>query len=1019
MASLFGKNKLREIAKSIDTESISDYIDIVKTWHHDYHNGSLKLDKETSREQAYNQDFFIRILGYKEKPAVPYSFEPKATTEKGQLPDAVLSYTDKLSEVENIAAVVELKGAAIELDRPQRRDGNMSPVQQAFKYKTQYRNCPFVIASNFWELRLYQDNQLDYELWTLDDLIDPEDNYLKFKTFYALLHSSNFTSPRGASKTEGWLSDIRFEQEEIGKKFYKIYRDARLELLQDIYQHNASVRLDIDMGIEKAQKIIDRIVFACFAEDRGLLPDDTLRRVIKAADTSAFGGSLWSTFKGFFEAIDSGSEKLEIPNGYNGGLFAADAVLNDLKVSDEPLRKVAKLSDYSFVEDLSVTILGHIFEQSISDLEEIKSKVQENNNLDIIHQSRRKKDGIFYTPDYIVRYIVDNSLGAYLREEEERLKTEFKLKDDINDKNYEKRERQAYSKYQDFLQNVKVVDPACGSGAFLVYVFDYLLAENKRIESILGHSLFSSDDYIKSILQNNIYGVDLNDESVEITKLSLWLKSAQKGKKLTTLDGNIKCGNSLIGDSNVVGDKAFDWQSEFPEIFTKGGFDVVVMNPPYVDSESMTSSIPEQREYLAKSYTTTKGNWDLYIPFIEHAVNILKDGGYASLITPDKWISKPFGYAIRQKLVPMFIEIVVAGREVFHDAKVDSIITTLSKRHTTELSVRQIEIDHTFQSVNKVKKDTIKDPYTIDHLFSKDLPLITKIETQKNQLIDIAECENACSTSDTYKLKDLISEARNTPDDYLRMINTGTIDKYISRWGVSPMTYLGDKYLYPVVERQRFETDFGNSYYRKSVLPKIIIKGLTLLDASADFEAKVVPGKSTLVIPNEDERILRFLLVFVNSRLPLFYIKRKYSSASYNGGINFTKDMINKIPMPELTPDTIEVFVNYSHILIDTSKELVKKTANFEDLAKTITPIDKWPTKLNKWWTLDFTDFVKALKSNLSIKEKSELLELFDSSRPESIALATNLLKTENEVNQLLYKLYELTPEEISIIETN
>ena len=163
MASLFGKNKLRDIASKLETSSLEDKIAIVKTWHHDYHNGSLKQDKETSREQAYNQDFFIKVLGYKEKPAVPYSLEPKATTDKGQLPDAVLSHTDVTSDVKNIAAVVELKGAAVELDRPQRREGNMSPVQQGFKYKTQYRNCPFVVVSNFWAFRLYHDNQLDLD----------------------------------------------------------------------------------------------------------------------------------------------------------------------------------------------------------------------------------------------------------------------------------------------------------------------------------------------------------------------------------------------------------------------------------------------------------------------------------------------------------------------------------------------------------------------------------------------------------------------------------------------------------------------------------------------------------------------------------------------------------------------------------------------------------------------------------------------------------------------------------------
>lgn len=321
MASLFGKNKIRNLAQRLDTSNLEDKLALVRTWHHDFHNGSLKRDKETSREQAYNQDFFIKILGYQEKPALPFSFEPKATTEKGQLPDAVIGYTDSSRNVANIAAVVELKGASVDLDRPQRREGNMSPIQQGFKYKTQYRNCPFVIVSNFWEFRLYHDNQLDYELWTLDDLVDPEDDYLKFKTFYTLLHSDNLIAPKGSSRTEDLLSDIRSQQEDISKKFYKVYREARLDLLRDIYRQNAVARDDIDIAIEKAQKIIDRIVFACFAEDRGLLPDDTILRVVKASDNSAFGGSLWSTFKAFFEAIDIGSERLEIPDGYNGGLF--------------------------------------------------------------------------------------------------------------------------------------------------------------------------------------------------------------------------------------------------------------------------------------------------------------------------------------------------------------------------------------------------------------------------------------------------------------------------------------------------------------------------------------------------------------------------------------------------------------------------------------------------------------------------------------------------------------------------
>ena len=172
--------------------------------------------------------------------------------------------------------------------------------------------------------------------------------------------------------------------------------------------------------------------------------------------------------KGFFEAIDTGSKRLEIPDGYNGGLFANDPVLNDLKISDEALRGITSLSRYNFTEDLSVNILGHIFEQSISDLEDIKSKVYKAHDIKAVVETevnamgRRKKEGIFYTPDYIVRYIVENTLGSSLRSKEEECIAKYRLKEDIQDKTYIKREQQAYLQYQYILQNVKVLDPAWG-----------------------------------------------------------------------------------------------------------------------------------------------------------------------------------------------------------------------------------------------------------------------------------------------------------------------------------------------------------------------------------------------------------------------------------------------------------------------------------------------------------------------------------------------------------------------------
>jgi hypothetical protein len=1011
MANLFGKNKLREVAQKIDMESVIDFVAIVKEWHNDYHNGSLKKDKETSREQAYNQDFFIKILGYKEKPAVSFSFEPKATTDKGQLPDAVISYTDKSNDIANIAAVVELKGTGIDLDRPQRREGNFSPVQQAFKYKSQYRNCPFVIASNFWEFRLYHDNLLDYEVWTLDDLVSPDDDYILFKTWFALLKNDNFTTAKGASKTETLLSDIRIEQENIGKKFYKVYREARLELLRDIYRHNDHIKTNIDTGIEKAQKIIDRVVFAAFTEDRGLLPDNTLQRVIKAADSSTFGGSLWNTLKGFFEAIDRGSDKLEIPDGYNGGLFKYDETLNNLQISDEPLRKVVELGTYNFAEDLSVNILGHIFEQSISDLEEIKNKVNESQSLETISQSRRKKDGIFYTPDYIVRYIVDNSLGAYLREAEEKFKSEFGLKGDITDKTYEKREKQAYAKYQDFLQNIKVVDPACGSGAFLVYVFDYLLAENKRVGDILGNSIFSSDTYIRDILHKNIYGVDLNEESVEITKLSLWLKTAQKGKKLTALDDNIKCGNSLIDDPEVAGNKAFDWKKEFADIFKNGGFDVVVGNPPYVDSESMTKNVPEERNWLTKNYETAKGNWDLFVLFVQKGADLLKNGGYSSMIMPNKILSASYAKTLREYVGKNYklVGLTDVTKEGVFEVNVYPVITNIKKDTSADTATITEGVAEII-SKNSVKNTDLPENWSL--LLSGNKKAVHNVETVN--LGDLFNVSAAATVAEAYELKELIRE--NEAVTAGKIINTGTIDPYLTTWGISQINYIKNRYKYPYVDMSRIK---GKDWHN---VDKIIIAGMAVrIEACFSKGVEFFPAKSTTVVYSKynDIEKLYGLLALLNSKYVSYLFHQENSQLSMAGGyMNVNKNNIAALKIPTDAFNN-QILSNYAIKLIELNASLQSKSHNFKQLVSSELDIEKWSSKLNKWYMLDFTELVSALNLKLSLQQKDELLSLFEKYRTELQQLATQIQKTDHEIDQLVYKLYGLSADEVRVIEEN
>lgn len=1028
MARLFGKNKLHERAQDISRQQLLDCLAIVKPWQEDYYSGSLLRDKETSREQAYNQDFFMKVLGYREKPNIPYTFEPKATTELRQLPDALIGYHD--SQHANISAVVELKGASVDLDRPQRREGNFSPVQQGFKYKTQYRTCPFVIVSNFWELRLYNDNQLDYESWTLDELIDQADDYIRCRTFLYLLSSENFTCPQGPSKTELLLSDVRIHQEEIGRTFYQDYKRARLELLRDIYVKNENVRQDFDLAIEKAQTVIDRLVFSCFAEDRGLLPDDIVQRVVNYADQSAFDAKLWSTLKGFFEAIDTGSKRLEIPDGYNGGLFANDPVLNDLKIGDEALRGITSLSRYNFTEDLSVNILGHIFEQSISDLEDIKSKVYKAHDIKAVVETevnamgRRKKEGIFYTPDYIVRYIVENTLGSYLRSKEEECIAKYRLKEDIQDKTYIKREQQAYLQYQYILQNVKVLDPACGSGAFLVHVFDYLLAENRRVDAILGGTL-STEDYVRDILRDNIYGVDLNEESVEITKLSLWLKTAQRGKKLTALDQTIRCGNSLVDDPKYAGSKAFRWADEFGEVFSKGGFNVVVGNPPYVRSRD--NMLDDIKDFIYARFENLYEKPNTYLLFMEQCKRLLNAGGKLGLVVPNSWL----GMASAEKTRRMFLTEMTLERfvdlkgESFKGINVETVIFICTNTPPS--------IDH------KILHQTVDRP-VID---STDYQQVEQSRWQNtnNVIFDLK------SDAGEFHLMDSLASVEFRVEDFFE-VRVG-LQAYERGRGTPPQSAADvrdhvfdyrskyDETTYPYLEGRdvgRYDLSWSGQWLRYGEWlsqpkdpslftgPRILIREITgkfpTVLLGTYVEDTYLNNKSILVVRKKNEDYsLEFLLGILNSPLIGFYHQRRAAKGNRTLFPKVVANDLKNYPLPDVSSADQDQVAQRVRSVLKVMSTRRARAERFEGLIQAEFGISAWPARLERWWRMDFMHFAASLRSKLTLQEKDQLLDFFELYSADCRGLDAAVARLEEEIAQLVYEIYGISEREIEVIE--
>lgn len=485
--------------------------------------------------------------------------------------------------------------------------------------------------------------------------------------------------------------------------------------------------------------------------------------------------------------------------------------------------------------------------------------------------------------------------------------------------------------------------------------------------------LFESDDVLSKVkkqvdlLQSKISEFLLLDENKKKEDLKKEIDDLKWSLIEKSVDNNQKAKEFLELKNKSI-KPFFIWKLEFPEIFKQNdGFDIVIGNPPYIDSETMVKKgLIKEREFIRKNYKFVSGNWDIYIAFFERGLGLLKENGDLIFITPDKWISKNFGLNFRKSNLPHFKNITHVGRNVFKTAKVDSIITHITNNIVDSLEVGDFSRKE-YESINIVNKNTLFEPYTFDVLFSKNLRLINFCDSQKASVKEFLECENACATSDCYLLKEWIEESpANSSEEYFKVVNTGTLDKYFTRWGMKPMTYLKDKYLKPVVSKKNFSNQFQNSYYKKTILPKLIIKGLTKLDVSLDLLGEIIPGKTTLIFTSTDIDKLKILSGILNSSLTIRYIKEKYSSSSYNGGINFTKDMLNNFPFPKDGEEYKNKILNYVNEIL--------KNNNLEKSIELLESIDICTFLLYGFSYSQMTEYFPELQNYSEEKFKSQLI---------------------------------------------
>ena len=1040
MATLLNQKLLKSCVEKFnfpDSEKRQRIDEIISAWQTAFKDHDLSKAKETSLQGKFFSKFFCEILGYtmQDDGQEVWTLKQEAKTEvDGKEADGSLGYYSKISA--KTRCVIELKDAQCNLDsKQQSRESKQTPVEQAFQYLYKFADCDWVIVSNFRYTRLYHKSkgQTAYEEFDILNLHEERE----FKRFYYCLCKENLLNENSCSQMDLLIKQSGEADIDITKEFYAEFKTVRKILFEHIVNNNPN--FDKKLLLEKTQKLLDRFIFIFFCEDTaGLLPHNTVENIYKMAQNS-FSLSeckIWEQFRGLFVAIDKGNNNVNPPiNAYNGGLFAYDEILDKLIIKDEMFTHIKELARYDFESDLNVNILGHIFEQSLSDLEQIK------NELDGIQEdkknSKRKKDGIFYTPEYITHYIVEETIGKYLEENPDKLET------------------------------IKILDPACGSGAFLNQAHSFLLKQRQiQVEENIKNNdksqlnLFKHTNQVehdRSILLNNLFGVDLNKESVEITKLALWLKTANSKCKLNNLDENIKCGNSLIDDETIAGDKAFKWENEYKGIMQNGGFDVIIGNPPYFNIDTFGHNSPIF-EHLKTAYSDIyMDKSDILFYFIKKSIDLLKDNGIMGFIISNAFLFSDKAKKLRNYILEKCSILKIVNFEqylVFKDAGITTCILVLQKNKNYDTS----------QVINIKEKDLTEDVVIskiqnssniFDVSFDKNSAyalvdcniskLNAKIDGNHNKLGDILHVGKGMETAanNVFSFKEY---PKGFPQDFIKNRMSGEI---ISRYFLAkPLEYM----LY-VENTENFED-------LPQVIQKHLLNNKDFLENRADKKRRKTAKwwnytfpmhkeyyeydklwcsyrartnefvfddtknfigltNTTVIFGNNEKYNLKYILSLLNSKLLCFRYK---SIGKQTGGglFEYFENQISRLPIPNATEEQQNSLSEKAERMIELNKSLQEETQKAIELIELEYKPKKISQNLSSFYTLGLNPFIEELEKQgvkLSLTQKEDLISWYKTKSELLNKIKSEIDTLDRQIDQEVYKLYNLTPEEIQIIE--
>ncbi|MGA7862263.1 MAG: TaqI-like C-terminal specificity domain-containing protein [Thermoplasmata archaeon] len=991
---------------------------------------------------------------------------------------------------------IEVKGTSTKdlfSEQNRLKPEHRTPITQTWDYMGS-RNFDYGIATNYRDFVLI-DRSKGYSRYYLFDFMSIKNDERKLKEFLAVFSKQSILDSGFISRL---YHESAIEERVFTGEFYKLYHETRLMLLREFQENGQATTTEC---LHYAQLYLNRLIFVFFAQGTGKLQRrlfaEAILESLNPALVSEYSRYASDTILNLFDRLDKGSKTPIEIFGFNGGLFSdrippeiffrdmraaaffsdillhsalkkvialdeiSSSVVNKFKNRLNPIiANLLLLSSFDFQSEVNVNILGHIFEQSLTDLEELQESAK---------VSKRKKEGIFYTPEFVTEYICRNSIIPYLS------KKGVTTVDDLIEEfagNIDELEKR--------FQSVKILDPACGSGAFLLKAVGILLEIHKRIRIVKESKgkyittvtknkkrgpaeyftleKWNEEEEARRIIENNIFGVDINEESVEITKLSLFLKIASRDRKLIDLSSNIRVGNSLIEDK-TIDPKAFQWHEEFKSIFGSGGFDIILGNPPYVRSKQTVLLKP----YFERTYGSFAGDADLYVYFIERGLSLLKQGGLYSIIVSSKFTKAKYGFKLRQHLLQYDIRTFIdfGDLRVFEDASTYPCIITVRKSASSSGIEAYKVASLDFSSLAEYVRDKgvlveysslDSEGWTFEAKGTKDL--LSKIRNSGKPLGSIVRTDqfyrgittgfNEAFVISGDQRKSLIERDRRSAEIIFPYLSGKEIKRYRIEWagdyiifarrGIDISSYPAimeyltkfKKQLTPMKQSsddvgrkpgnyEWYEIQDSTDYWKTFLEEGIIFPHFNEYSNFTLTPGGFFPNNKAYVIASKD----MFLLGVLNSKLMNFFLKSicPFVRGEY---YEYMPQYVEKCPVTENRAHAEEIS-NAVGRIFEANKELQKIEGQVMNRMKENLGVDI-TRRLSQFYEISFDEFTKEIgkqRRHLSLAEQDEWENYLKSHSAKINSLLDDIRMKDEEIDNLVFLSYGLQDSEKLLVEND